>query len=295
MENTENSEAEEKKYKSFTLNHGDVKTVLPIRPKDSNKGTFGKALIIAGQKGMAGACYFAGKAAYLSGCGLVKIFTALENREILQIKLPEAIVNSNVEDELLNSISIASAILIGPGIGLSDYSKHIMKIVLENARVPIIIDADGLNILSENMKWLDSLNTRVVLTPHLGEMSRLINKDISEIKGNEIEIANEFIESYNVVLVMKASTSYILERGKAVCVNTTGDSSLAKGGTGDCLAGLITGLCAQSKDPYKAALIGPYIHGLAGTIAGQKLTKYSVLASDVLDNIPFALKEILAC
>lgn len=285
----------QKKYKSFTLNHGDVKTVLPQRFKDSNKGTYGKTLIISGQKGMAGACFFSGKAAYLAGTGLVQIFTAEENREIIQIKLPEAVIIPPESDFLEKAMADADSILIGPGLGQNEYAKDLLKKVLSESKVPVIIDADGLNILSENMDILDEITIPVILTPHLMELSRLIKKPLSEIKGHEIEIANNFIERYNVILVMKSSTTYIISRGKSAAINTTGDSSLSKGGTGDCLAGFIAGLCAESKDPYKAAIIGPYIHGLAGSLAGKDLTTYSVLASDVLNYIPKAIKEILSC
>ena len=277
----------------FELEKNDVKKMLPVRKAESNKGTYGKTLIIAGQKGMAGACFFAGKAAYLTGCGLVRIVTAEENREIIQIKLPEAVILSSDSIALTKAINDADSILIGPGIGTGDEALGLLQKVFYYAKVPIIVDADGINILSKHMELLSELKTDVVLTPHLGEMSRLIKKPVSDIIGHEIEIANQFTERYNIILVMKSHKTLIARNGKNSFRNTTGDSSLSKGGTGDCLAGLIAGFTAESHDAYTASLIGPYIHGLAGTLAGQTLTQYSVLASDVLDFIPVAMKEII--
>ena len=277
----------------FELEKNDVKKMLPVRKAESNKGTYGKTLIIAGQKGMAGACFFAGKAAYLTGCGLVRIVTAEENREIIQIKLPEAVILSSDSIALTKAINDADSILIGPGIGTGDEALGLLQKVFYYAKVPIIVDADGINILSKHMELLSELKTDVVLTPHLGEMSRLIKKPVSDIIGHEIEIANQFTERYNIILVMKSHKTLIARNGKNIFRNTTGDSSLSKGGTGDCLAGFIAGFTAESHDAYTASLIGPYIHGLAGTLAGQTLTQYSVLASDVLDFIPVAMKEII--
>ena len=277
----------------FELEKNDVKKMLPVRKAESNKGTYGKTLIIAGQKGMAGACFFAGKAAYLAGCGLVRIVTAEENREIIQIKLPEAVILSSDSISLTKAINDADSILIGPDIGTGDEALGLLQKVFYYAKVPIIVDADGINILSKHMELLSELKTDVVLTPHLGEMSRLIKKPVSDIIGHEIEIANQFTERYNIILVMKSHKTLIARNGNNIFRNTTGDSSLSKGGTGDCLAGLIAGFTAESHDAYTASLIGPYIHGLAGTLAGQTLTQYSVLASDVLDFIPVAMKEII--
>lgn len=277
----------------FSLEKNNVKNMVPKRRDDSNKGTYGKTLIISGQKGMAGACFFAGKAAYLSGCGLVRIVTAEENREIIQIKLPEAVILPSDSITLTKAITEADSILIGPGIGSSDTALGLLQKVFYYAKSPIIVDADGITLLSKHMELLSDLKTDVVLTPHLGEMSRLIKKPVSDIIGHEIEIANQFTERYNVILVMKSHETLIARKEKNTCKNTTGDSSLSKGGTGDCLAGLIAGFTAESHDAYTSSLIGPYIHGLAGTLAGQTLTQYSVLASDVLDFIPVALKEIL--
>lgn len=278
----------------FSLEKTEIKNMLPLRKDDSNKGTYGKVLILAGHKGMAGACYFAGRAAYLSGCGLVRIVTAEENREIIQIKLPEAVILQKDSETIRKAISDADSILIGPGIGTGDSALKLLQKVFYYSTVPIIVDADGLNILSNHMELLSDLKTDVVLTPHLGEMGRLIKKPVSEIVGHEIEIAIQFTERYNVILVMKSHETLIAREGKSTCKNTTGDSSLSKGGTGDVLAGLIAGFTAESHDAYISALIGPYIHGLAGTLAGESLTQYCVMATDVLDFIPGAMHDIIA-
>ena len=270
--------------------------MLPDRPEDSNKGTYGRLLVIAGSKGMAGAAYLNAHAAYMTGAGLVRIYTSSDNREILQTLLPEAIVTTYEEynkEELLSLLTWADSVCIGSGLGMSRLSEKILKTVIEYVKVPCLIDADGLNLLAENKNYLNQMaERRFVITPHMKEMSRLTGISVEELKADRIQILKDFSSRYRITCVLKDSRTLIASEEKGIRMNLTGNSAMAKAGSGDVLAGVISGWMVQEKEAEDAAELGTYIHGLSGDLAKFEKGVYSVMARDLIEYISKALMKL---
>ena len=269
---------------------------LPKRSPHSNKGTFGKLLVIAGSVNMAGAAIFSAKAAYRCGAGLVKVYTHEENRMILQQAVPEALVSTYGKtidkDVLIANIQWADAVVIGPGLGLSAQAKEIVKIVRTSASVPVVWDADGLNILSENTESLLLPHTEYILTPHLGEFSRLVNKSIPWIQNHFTESAVEFARTYDVICVLKDFHTISANPFGISYLNLTGNNGMATGGSGDVLAGVIGALLVQGLNDINASAYGVFIHGLAGDFAREKMGTHSIMASDIIESLKEVWKGI---
>lgn len=270
--------------------------MLPDRPEDSNKGMYGRLLVIAGSKGMAGAAYLNAHAAYMTGAGLVRIYTSSDNREILQTLLPEAIITTYEEynkEELLSLLTWAEGVCIGSGLGMSRLSEKILKTVIEYVKVPCLIDADGLNLLAENNNYLNQMaERRFVITPHMKEMSRLTGTPVEELKADRIQILKDFISRYRITCVLKDSRTLIASEEKGIRMNLTGNSAMAKAGSGDVLAGVISGWMVQGKEAEDAAELGTYIHGLSGDLAKFEKGVYSVMARDLIEYISKALMKL---
>ena len=270
--------------------------MLPDRPEDSNKGTYGRLLVIAGSKGMAGAAYLNAHAAYMTGAGLVRIYTSSDNRAILQTLLPEAIITTYEEynkEELLSLLTWADSVCIGSGLGMSRLSEKILKTVIEYVKVPCLIDADGLNLLAENKNYLNQMaERRFVITPHMKEMSRLTGISVEELKADRIQILKDFISRYRITCVLKDSRTLIASEEKGIRMNLTGNSAMAKAGSGDVLAGVISGWMVQGKEAEDAAELGTYIHGLSGDLAKFEKGVYSVMARDLIEYISKALMKL---
>lgn len=269
---------------------------LPKRFAYSNKGTYGKALIIAGSVNMAGAAYLAAYAAYKTGCGLVRLVTPVENREILQSLMPEAILSTYYSDEpdlnmIQEAIEWADVIDIGPGLGKSETSLKILKLVLNKRNCPLVIDADGINLFAMHQNLWEENLTDVILTPHLKEMSGISNKTISEIKEDLIQAATTLANDHNLICALKDTRTIVAETNKKAYINQSGSNGMAKAGSGDVLSGIITGLLAQKLKPFEAATLGVYLHGLAGDEAVNKMGEYSILARDIADSLSNVLKE----
>ena len=270
--------------------------MLPDRPEDSNKGMYGRLLVIAGSKGMAGAAYLNAHAAYMTGAGLVRIYTSSDNREILQTLLPEAIITTYEEynkEELLSLLTWADSVCIGSGLGMSRLSEKILKTVIEYVKVPCLIDADGLNLLAENKNYLNQMaERRFVITPHMKEMSRLTGISVEELKADRIQLLKDFISRYRITCVLKDSRTLIASEEKGIRMNLTGNSAMAKAGSGDVLAGVISGWMVQGKEAEDAAELGTYIHGLSGDLAKFEKGVYSVMARDLIEYISKALMKL---
>lgn len=270
--------------------------MLPDRPEDSNKGTYGRLLVIAGSKGMAGAAYLNAHAAYMTGAGLVRIYTSSDNREILQTLLTEAIITTYEEynkEELLSLLTWADGVCIGSGLGMSRLSEKILKTVIEYVKVPCLIDADGLNLLAENKNYLNQMaERRFVITPHMKEMSRLTGISVEELKADRIQILKDFSSRYRITCVLKDSRTLIASEEKGIRMNLTGNSAMAKAGSGDVLAGVISGWMVQGKEAEDAAELGTYIHGLSGDLAKFEKGVYSVMARDLIEYISKALMKL---
>ncbi|MFV0364454.1 MAG: NAD(P)H-hydrate dehydratase [Suipraeoptans sp.] len=275
----------------------DYASLLPKRPLNANKGTFGKVLVIAGSKGMAGAAYLNSYAAYRIGAGLVKVYTHESNRGIIQKLLPEAITTTYNEfdkKQLREAISYADVIVMGSGMGLSEDSFKIVEYVIDRTDKPCIIDGDAITVLSKLKDIKSDIKDKgFVLTPHLKEMERLLGKSVRDIKGYRKELLMSFCKSNQVTCVLKDFRTLISSYNKSPVLSVHGTAAMAKGGSGDVLAGMIGGLIAQKMNSYDACILGTFLHGYAGELAEQKLGSYSVLARDIIDNIGFAIMKIL--
>ena len=287
-------------------------SLLPDRPAYSHKGTFGRVLVIAGSKGMSGAAFLSAKAAYRMGAGLVKVLTSEANRTIIQSLLPEALFASYDEidyseesgrSRLLEDLSWASAVVIGPGLGKGDLAFWLLDIVLTEARVPVIVDADAINILSERLnkanlmpekrmeRLSEYLKPQSIITPHLMELARLTGKTVSDIQDNLIDTAAACSYNNEIVYVIKDAKTIVAHKGRYY-INTSGNNGMATGGSGDVLTGIIAALLAQGMDSYHASCLGVYIHGLAGDLAAHENSSYSMMASDIIESIGRVIKGI---
>lgn len=280
---------------TFGYEKQDLFLGFPKRKKNSHKGSYGKVLMIAGSKGMSGAAYLSAKAAYAVGAGLVQIYTHEENRVILQQLLPEAIITTYDtfdSEQLEKLIQWADLIGIGCGLGKSDTAERVMQYTLERALVPCVVDADGINILSKHMEWIEETNALIVLTPHMKEMSRMLQCSVKELIEQRMEKLHAFVERYKVVCVLKDVRTLVAKEHQNTYLNLSGNAAMAKAGSGDVLAGVIVGILAQQCEPYTSACLGVFLHGLAGDMARDKKGAYSVLASDLVAEISSVLKNI---
>ncbi|MBE5923618.1 MAG: NAD(P)H-hydrate dehydratase [Lachnospiraceae bacterium] len=269
---------------------------LPKRFNNSNKGSYGRVAVIAGSKNMSGAAYLCSKAAYSTGVGLVKIYTHESNRTIIQSQLPEAIMMtyndyegalSSVED----AIKWASVIVVGPGLGVDSTSERMLYELLLNSEVPMVLDADALNILSNNLEMIRTTSVPIVMTPHMMEMSRLIGKKVSVLAKDRFKIATKFSREYDVTLVLKDAKSIVTDGREQIYMNLAGNNGMSTGGSGDVLAGIIAGMLAGGLPLFEAAQIGTYVHCLAGDKAAEKKGKYAMLASDIIAGISEVMKD----
>ncbi len=299
--------------------------LLPKRPRDAHKGTFGRAVILAGSVNYTGAAALAGAAAYRVGAGLVTLAVPQIIHPILAAQLPEAtwlllphdmgVINEVALEVFLNEVGELDALLIGPGLGREEQTARFMRGLIRGPgrttrgslgfvpaggratdgslsyQLPasLVIDADGLNLLCDIEQWWELLPPNTVLTPHPGEMARLTGLDRETIQADRIGVAREKATQWNCVVVLKGAFTVVAAPDQRVIVIPFATDALATAGTGDVLGGCIVGLMAQGADPFSAAVAGAYIHGLAGKVAGEETTSRSVVAGDVLRAIPLAM------
>ena len=278
--------------------------LLPVRRPDGNKGTFGKALVMAGNRQIAGAAMMAALSAFRIGTGMVKVVTAAENRDTLQQFMPEAMLltydaddmqadSSAAETEFTRELRAASGwadcILIGPGIGMDIQAQRLMRFCLTESELPLVIDADGLNILAqdrslqEEMAEQGSQGRMIILTPHLGEFARLYGCTTAEAKEHLTDYPRQLCDRLHCILICKdARTVVVWHDGKHGYLNATGNVGMATAGSGDVLAGMVTGLVAQGMCGADAAVAGVYLHGMAGDLAAERETKVSMMATDII-------------
>lgn len=264
---------------------------LPARPVEGNKGTFGRALILAGSVGMSGAAALAGMAALRGGAGLVTVAVPAPIQPIvagfepsyMTLALPATAAGQFSRlavSSLEHLVPHASAVACGPGWGQSAELAEILGWLIQNARQPLVIDADGLNLLSKSPDMLGRSAGPRILTPHPGEFARLIDSDVATVQLQRIDLAVEFAAQHRVVVLLKGAGTVITD-GRRVAVNTTGNSGMGTGGTGDVLTGLITALLGQGLEPFAAARLGAHLHGLAGDLAAAELSQPALIASDL--------------
>lgn len=279
-----------------------VKKAVFDRPDDANKGTLGSLLCICGCFGMAGAAIMAGKAALRCGLGLLKaalpksiypiaagaifesVFFPLE-------ETPDGKISKNNIDFLLFEAEKSSAILIGCGLSVCNDTEKLVNSFVENCTKPLVLDADALNCVAKNPDNLKKANAPIIITPHPGEMARLVKSTPKSVNENRAEIAADFAKEYGVVTVLKGAGTIIASPEGRVMINRTGNSGMATGGSGDVLAGMTGSLLAQGAKPFDAAAAAVYLHGLAGDIAAEKLGRISMLPTDLINEIPQAYKR----
>ncbi|MBR6506301.1 MAG: NAD(P)H-hydrate dehydratase [Clostridia bacterium] len=245
------------------------------RPENSHKGTFGTLKLLCGSNKYTGAALLCCEGALRSGCGLVKLYTQENVALPVRVRLPEVIVCHYHEFKE----SKANAAVIGCGI--SDEYENLLSDILEDIECPCVIDADGINYIAKNINILRKTNCNVVLTPHPMEFSRLTGIDVDTIQRNRVTLAEEFSRQYGCTLVLKGHGTVIATPDNKTVINTSGNSALSKGGSGDVLAGVIGSLLAQGYDPHTAAVLAVYSHGKAGDILSQEYGCSGVLPSDL--------------
>ncbi len=287
----------------YTYNKHEVKQLFPRRDSVSHKGTFGHVLCICGSRTMAGAPVLAASAALRSGAGLVTLAFPEGLYPVVSSKLTEALLMPLPENEngtlsslciekLIAEIEKFDAVVIGCGLGVNEDTEAVFNAVLENVRVPVIIDADGLNILSKDISILAKAKGKVVLTPHIGEMQRLTKLDKGIIISDKVTVAKKFAEHYGVCVALKGSNTVVVdENAKGVYINNTGNTGLSKGGSGDVLAGLMGGFVAQGFNLKSAVISAVFVHGYTGDAVSERTSKSGMLPMDVVNELAYTLAE----
>jgi NAD(P)H-hydrate epimerase len=274
---------QEQESVNFWITKQDIQEIFPQRKSFESKRDFGNALLITGSKTKAGAAILATKACLRSGAGLTTVHLPVSCQIAMNISAPEAMLsldeNPNFITELPD-LKYRTAIGIGPGIEEEEQTKKVVEAILKQQKIPKIIDADALNILAENKKYLSFLNEKTILTPHEREFDRLTKVHTSW--SDRINSAKEFVQNNPCVLVLKAPHTMIFSSDGKVYYNSTGNVGLAKGGSGDVLTGIITSYLAQGISPLNAAIAGVFNHGLTADLAIQEIDKNALLASDLI-------------
>ncbi len=283
-----------------------VSNYIPVRAKQSHKGSFGHALIVGGSSQMPGAVALAAKSALRAGSGLTSLVVPESIKELIFSYLPEALYVGLTEHDCgyLSAVELVrflqegkrrkeySASCYGCGVGRWAEEKDVLATIIKSSRGPLVIDADGLNTLSENIELLRERVGEIVLTPHPKEMARLLGTDVATVNANRLELARDFANTWQVSVVLKGAATVVATPNGELFINSTGGAELAKGGTGDVLAGLLTGLLAQGVAVKEATLAAVYLHGIAGELARELEGEHSVLASDVIEQIGPAMKML---
>lgn len=274
------------------------------RPDDSNKGTLGSLLCICGSYGMAGAAIMAGKAALRCGIGLLKIAVPKSIYPVCATNILESVyypleetsngvISSKSTDFLLEMCEKSSAVVIGCGLSVCDDTKNLVQSVITNCEKPLVIDADALNCICNKPEILKNLKVPAIITPHPGEMARLLHSTPKTVNSNRENTAINFAKKFGVVTVLKGAGTIIASPDGKVYINHTGNSGMATGGSGDVLSGIIGSLLAQGASPINAAAAGVFLHGTIGDLAAEKLGKISMLPTDMIDMIPTAYLKLM--
>lgn len=269
-----------------------INTVIKKRPLDSHKGDFGKLLIVAGSEGMTGASVLCAKAAMKSGSGLVTVCIKKNFFSIIQISVPEVICMSYLK--VKKDLEQYDAIAIGPGMGTNGTTKKILKAILKNYTKTLVIDADGLNTIAKYdlYREIKKAKCQIIITPHIGEAKRLLKCEMLEDIKPE-QLANSLVNMIGGTVIIKGHETLVAVDDVHAYTNTTGNPGMSTAGSGDVLTGIITSLVGQGLKPSDAARAGVFIHGMAGDIASDRLGDFGMIAGDMIECIPFAIKKCL--
>lgn len=273
-----------------------VRKLLPVRRKRSNKGTYGKILCIAGSVNMAGAAYLCAHAAYRAGAGLVRVMTPEENRVIIQNLIPEAVLTTfdtrrPDRRQVDEAVGWADVVAIGPGLGKETWAAEVLDEVLLKCRKPLVIDADGINHLAGQSGKLREHEGPVIITPHVGEFSRLTGQSVEDILKQVPRQAADYAKENRCICVLKDAPTAVGDEKGRCWVNTTGNNGMSTGGSGDVLTGIIAGLLGQKLAPCEAALLGVWLHGRAGDLAARTEGTYGLMARHLIEHLPEAMTQ----
>lgn len=267
---------------------------LPPRDRDAHKGSFGKVLVLAGSEGMSGAAVLCGTAALRGGAGLVKLGVPVPITHLVAAQQPCFMVQGVLWDALPRVLDLARAadvVVAGPGLGRSAEVKALVQALCAEGEIPLVLDADALNVLGAWPECLRGRTAATVLTPHPAEFARLTGSDTAAVQGARLERAAEFAAKQGCVVVLKGAGTVVTDGARAY-VNTTGNPGMGTGGTGDVLTGLLGALLAQEKSAFDAVVLGTYLHGLAGDLARDRVGEVSLIATDLLGSLPEAFRRL---
>jgi len=280
-----------------------VKEWLPSRPTNAHKGNFGRVLVVAGSRGMTGAACLAGEGALKAGAGLVTVAAPETLNDIMEAKLTEVItvplpdtgmgvLSRGAKQHILSLLEGTDVLAVGPGLSTVPEVATMVRELLSSVRVPCVLDADALNALAGAGDILRKVQAPVVITPHPGEMARLLGVTAKEIQGDRLTYAVKAANIWNVVALLKGARTVVAAPDGAVYINPTGNPGMATGGSGDVLTGMVAALIAQGLEPARAAAAGAFIHGLAGDLAAGEKGMMGLVAGDVLSALPAATREL---
>ena len=273
-----------------------VERIIPKRQSNTHKGSYGRLMMLCASEFMTGACVLAATSALRTGVGLVEIIQTQSTLAKLQNNLVEPVFTPIYKEDFEKSLDIilehskkASAFLIGCGLSRSQFTDRLVFEIIKNVSCPLIIDADGINALSLNRNILKEAKATPILTPHPLEFARLSGIDIHNIQNNRINVAKSFAKEYDCIVVLKGAGTVIASPDGRLCINTSGNPGLSKGGSGDVLSGMIASFTAQGFDLFDACCVGVYLHGLAGDILKEQISEYGYIPSD----IPMCVAKLL--
>lgn len=278
---------------AHTIEWDEVNSLVTPRSRCAHKGNFGRALLVAGSRGMAGASLLAARAAMRSGLGLLTVHLPLCNNEIIQSCVPEAMTSIDPCDSCFSvspNTAHYTAIGVGPGLGRSEVTATALHTLIKKSSVPMVVDADALNILALNPSWIDELPSGSVLTPHPVEFARLAGTSLSGYDA--LMSAREFAVRYNVCLVLKGAYTAVISSDGKFCINTIGNAGMATGGSGDVLTGVILALLARGYSAYDAARLAVFVHAAAGDAAAREFGETSLMAGDIVRHLPGAWQMV---
>ena len=291
------------KIKTNMVTQEIVKSLLPFRATYSHKGSFGKVLILAGSVGMTGAAYLASEAAMKSGTGIVVLGIPRSLNPIMEVKLTEVMtlplaetkkqsLGEDAEETILKLMKDFSVLGIGPGISRQLETQRLVRKIIEKSTMPLVVDADAIYALHEDTNILKKAEVPLIITPHPGEMAKLINKDIDYILDDQLDITREIAQKFGIVVVLKGARTIIANKEGEVYIIVGDNSGMATGGSGDVLTGIICSLIAQGTDNFSAAITGVYIHSLAGNLARDIKGERGMIAGDILSQVPQAFLNL---
>ncbi|MBN1269203.1 MAG: NAD(P)H-hydrate dehydratase [Kiritimatiellae bacterium] len=285
------------------INWRDLEMLFPRRPRTAHKGDFGRALLIGGARGYAGAISMAARSAVRSGAGLVSAVVPEGIVPIVAGASLETMVSGAQETDQgclaagmwsawRGRVQDYDAMLVGPGMSRDPEIFMLVRSILRDVKVPLVVDADAISVFAKQAQWFGKAEGRLVLTPHAGELARLLGKDVAEIQADRRKAALAAVEATGATIILKGAGTVVAAKDKPVCINLTGNPGMATGGSGDVLAGLLVGLLAQGLEPFDAARAAVYLHGRAGDLAALRRSQAGLTACDIIEEISYAFRDV---